>query len=76
VHCKITLLEEANLPQKESFRRMMKFFMICALWCFDKSASELDSLFMPNEKHGGAKKFSDIIQMREMNSCKNISDQV
>jgi hypothetical protein len=30
--------------------------MICALWCFVKSASKLDSLFMSNEDRGGAQK--------------------
>ena len=56
MRCKIALLEEANLPQKESFRHMMSFSMICALSCFDKSASKLDSLFMSNEERGGAQK--------------------
>ena len=56
MRCKITLLEETNLPQKESFRRMMKFFMIRALSCFDRSASKLDSLFMSNEERGVTQK--------------------
>jgi hypothetical protein len=52
VHCKITLLEEASLPQKDYFHRVMNLRTLC----FVKSSSKLGSLFISNEKRGGAPK--------------------
>ena len=70
-----------RIAAKRVFSSHDEFFMICALSCFDKSASKLDSLFMSNEERDEAQKkkttvfFCDIIQMRDMNSCKNFNNQ-
>ena len=77
------IARRSEIAARESFHRMMKLFMICALWCFVKSVfPSLIHFFMSNEERSGVQKkkpllsFCDIIQMREMNSCKNFSNQV
>ena len=71
----------SEFAAKRVFSSHDEILLICALSCFDKSASKLDSFFMSNEERGEAQKkklpsFCDIIQMRDMNSCKNFSNQV
>ena len=46
----------SEFAAKRVFSLHDEIFMICALSCFDKSASKLDSLFMSNEERSGAKK--------------------
>ena len=45
-----------RIAAKRVFSSHDEIFMICALSCFDKSASKLDSLFMSNKERGGAQK--------------------